>query len=269
MNRLHRWVLSELPEDLRPFFNLRTLLPLAIMGLVATSVAPVIAVEFLYRLNLAKSGPLPTPPLRASLPSPLREAIAHAFVVPCRSSPYYPWNEPKTLVAMARRRAFVHNDCADVLLAQEQRFRLFGPWTRETSRMPGYALSIWLRRHWTPEQVLVKYVESASFGAPDGQPLLGAEAAAKRFFDLPLEALTPAQAALLAGVMGSGSMHSPWRHPDRALFRRQWILHRMHDAGALDDAGLAAALAAPLGVVGAAEPPPKQPGKPPGPDDPE
>jgi hypothetical protein len=59
-------------------------------------------------------------------------------------------------------------------------------------------------------------------------------------------------------ALANDGVHSSWRHPERALFRRQRILHRMHDAGALGEAKLAA------------EPPPAEPRRSPGgPDAPE
>ena len=88
----------------------------------------------------------------------------------------------------------------------------------------------------------------------------GCDDAAQKIFGHAVETLTAAEAALLAGLPQSPSSYSPWRHPERALKRRDFVLHRMREAGALDDAQLATALAAPLGVLAAAEAPAKPPG---------
>ncbi|MGE3373969.1 MAG: penicillin-binding protein 1C [Vicinamibacteria bacterium] len=79
--------------------------------------------------------------------------------------------------------------------------------------------------------------------APYGGQLVGAEAASRDYFGVGPELLTPAQAAFLAGLPQRPSGFDPRRSFERARQRQLQVLARMREAGALDDAGLAAARA--------------------------
>ena len=50
--------------------------------------------------------------------------------------------------------------------------------------------------------------------------------------------------ALLAALPKAPSAYSPWRNPERALARRNWVLERMAENGYIDRASLEAAKAA-------------------------
>jgi membrane peptidoglycan carboxypeptidase len=82
--------------------------------------------------------------------------------------------------------------------------------------------------------------------APYGDGLTGAAAASRAYFGCAVEDLTPAQAALLAGLPQRPSALNPYRDPAAAVKRQQWVLTRMGVLGHLDAAALAAARAEPL-----------------------
>jgi membrane peptidoglycan carboxypeptidase len=247
----------------------RWLLRLALAALLLCTVVPIVTFEVLYRVNLARASPLPTPPARARLPSPLREALIATGEL-CPQSTAFPWPAllKTTWWMLGGARGRQGPACIENQVAYAHAVQRVPPSTRPLGRLPiELALATWLRRNWEPEQVLSKFAESASYGTHEGKRLEGNEPAARELFGASADSLTPAQAATIA-ALANNPAHSPWRHPERALFRRQWILHRMREAGALDDAQLATALAAPLGVQGAVEPatPAAKPGSP---DDPE
>jgi len=85
--------------------------------------------------------------------------------------------------------------------------------------------------------------------APYGQNLIGAEAAARRYFGKPARELTVAEAALLAGLPKAPSRYQPFRHAEAARARRAYVLRRMAADGWITEAQRAAADAAPLGVA--------------------
>ncbi len=60
-----------------------------------------------------------------------------------------------------------------------------------------------------------------------GRGAYGIQAGAKRFFDVDVEALSVAQAALLAGVVQAPGRYDPARRPDEARARQRWVLERM------------------------------------------
>ena len=69
--------------------------------------------------------------------------------------------------------------------------------------------------------------------APYGNQLQGAEAASRAYFDTAAENLTPAQAALLAGLPQRPTSLDPYRHEAAARRRQQWVLERMRSLGLL------------------------------------
>ncbi len=66
---------------------------------------------------------------------------------------------------------------------------------------------------------------------PYGPRIDGVEEAAKHYFGTHAADLTPTQSALLAGLPNGPSRYNPYRHPDRALTRRNWIISRMAKLG--------------------------------------
>ena len=79
------------------------------------------------------------------------------------------------------------------------------------------------------EEILHAYVNQIAFGAG----AQGVERAARVFFGKPAADLTLGEAALLAGLPQSPSRYNPYRHYDRALKRREVVLHRMVATGYL------------------------------------
>lgn len=106
------------------------------------------------------------------------------------------------------------------------------------------ALAVRLERHATKDEILNAYLNNA----PYGLNLIGAEAAARRYFGKPARELTLAEAALLAGLPKAPSALAPTRHPEQAIARRNHVLTRMCVEGFVSDETLMDALAEPLNV---------------------
>jgi penicillin-binding protein 1A len=79
------------------------------------------------------------------------------------------------------------------------------------------------------EEILHAYVNQIAFGAG----AQGVERAARVFFAKPAADLTLGEATLLAGLPQSPSSYNPYRHYDRALKRREVVIHRMVATGYL------------------------------------
>ncbi|HEX4261567.1 MAG TPA: PBP1A family penicillin-binding protein [Acetobacteraceae bacterium] len=79
-----------------------------------------------------------------------------------------------------------------------------------------------------------------------GEGTYGVAAASETYFDLPLDRLDIAQAAFLGGLPKAPNYYNPTRHPDAARDRRNWVLDRMRQDGAITAAEADAAKAAPL-----------------------
>ncbi|MGD9420051.1 MAG: transglycosylase domain-containing protein [Verrucomicrobiota bacterium JB025] len=99
-----------------------------------------------------------------------------------------------------------------------------------------------LERRWTKQQILTAYLNRLDYG----NLRIGAAEAARFYFQKPLADLSLAESALLAGLPQAPSWHNPVRHPDRAIARRNVVLHRLAKTGTTDPARIQAALAEPL-----------------------
>lgn len=132
----------------------------------------------------------------------------------------------------------------------QQLARLLVP--RERTVVGKIKEALWALRlsaHLDKEQILVEYLNRV----PLGNGTVGVEAASRFVFGRPARMLSPAQAALLAGLAHAPAHEDPFRHPERALRRRAVVLERMRAAGFIDEDVLARALAEPLDPAGGRE----------------
>jgi penicillin-binding protein 1A len=74
----------------------------------------------------------------------------------------------------------------------------------------------------------------------------GVAEAAQTYFGKSLDALTVGEAALLAGMPKAPSSYNPVRNPSRALERRNYVLRRMAEDGAIDVVTASAAIGQPI-----------------------
>ncbi len=91
----------------------------------------------------------------------------------------------------------------------------------------------------TKQEILHAYVNQIHFGAG----AQGIERASQVFFGIPASALTLSQAALLAGLPKSPTRYNPFRHYERALARRNFVLQRMVEVGEISAREAAEAMA--------------------------
>jgi penicillin-binding protein 1A len=104
------------------------------------------------------------------------------------------------------------------------------------------ALAYHLERQWSKDKILTEYLNSIYFG----EGAYGIEAAAHNYFgynhpgcgegeDAPSCAsqLLPYESALLAGMISSPAAYSPRAAPESAVARRNLVLQRMVDTGAI------------------------------------
>src|SRR5437870_3722767 len=90
-------------------------------------------------------------------------------------------------------------------------------------------LALLLERRYSKNRILELYLNQTYFG----QGAFGVEAAARTFFGKSVGELTLAESALLAGLPKAPATYSPFDHPDAAKRRRNTVLTRMVDTGAL------------------------------------
>ncbi len=103
-------------------------------------------------------------------------------------------------------------------------------------------LAVRVSRVMSKQQILALYLNEIYLGNNS----YGVAAAAQAYFDKPLSQLTVAQAASLGALPKAPSSYDPFRHPQQALSRRNWVIGRMLADGAISAADAQAALAEPL-----------------------
>ncbi len=85
-----------------------------------------------------------------------------------------------------------------------------------TRKLKEVALAIELERDYSKDQILEMYFNQIYFG----EGAYGVDAAARTFFDKPIQQLTLPECALLAGIPANPSLYSPRRRSRAALARR-------------------------------------------------
>jgi penicillin-binding protein 1A len=96
--------------------------------------------------------------------------------------------------------------------------------------------------------ILGKYLNTVPYGTVGGQTAIGADAAARIYFDRPVSKLTLRQAALLAGLPQAPSAYGPFLHEGAATRRRNEVLGKMADLGYISPDLARRTMARPLGV---------------------
>jgi penicillin-binding protein 1A len=117
-------------------------------------------------------------------------------------------------------------------------------------------LAVKLERKFSKDKILEFYMNTVYFG----RGAYGVDAAARTYFSVPgkrrvtAQSLTPAQSALLAGVIRSPEFYGRKDHAASAKVRRNYILQAMVDRGWLSAKEGRAAMASKLGVSWAVKP---------------
>lgn len=84
-------------------------------------------------------------------------------------------------------------------------------------------LSVWLARHYTPDEILGIYLNRVYLG----EGAYGVDAASRLYFGVPATKLTLAEAAILAGLPKAPSSLNPLANPDAAENRAVEVLNAM------------------------------------------
>jgi penicillin-binding protein 1A len=113
-----------------------------------------------------------------------------------------------------------------------------------TRKFSEVLLALKIEHSLTKDQILELYINQIYLG----QRAYGFAAAAQTYFGRPLEQLSLAEAAMLAGLPKAPSRYNPVVNPRRAKIRQQYVLRRMHELKYITDAEYQAALAQPLAV---------------------
>jgi penicillin-binding protein 1A len=115
---------------------------------------------------------------------------------------------------------------------QLAKFTFLTPEQTLTRKAREMLIAFWLEAWLTKEEILERYLSNAYFG----DNTYGLRAASLHFFYRQPERLTPAQAAMLAGLLQAPSAYNPVKHYERAKRRMQLVVGSMVDAGYISEA---------------------------------
>jgi penicillin-binding protein 1B len=110
-------------------------------------------------------------------------------------------------------------------------------------------MSLILETKATKDEILELYLNDVYLGHRGSFALHGVAEASKIYFGKDVRNLTLSEAALVAGIIQSPQIHSPFANPERALERRNVVLRAMVDAGYITDDAAVRAQKEPIAVV--------------------
>ena len=176
----------------------------------------------------------------------------------------------QAVIAIEDRRFFEHGGvnylrmgkCAvqDVLSHQKEcggstltmqlaRGFFLSPEKKYTRKLREIMITFQLESRFNKEQIFEMYANQINLGQRGSFAINGFGEAAQAFFGKDLSRLSTAQCALLAGTIQSPNRLNPYRHPDRAIERRNLVLDSMVETGALTAEQAGSAKAEPLGLA--------------------
>jgi penicillin-binding protein 1B len=110
-------------------------------------------------------------------------------------------------------------------------------------------IALELEQKLTKEQIFEVYANMVPQGQRGSYTINGFAEGARAYFNKDLDDLTLPEAALLAGMVQRPSYLNPYRHPERALNRRNAVLDAMVETGAVTREEAKKAKAAPLNLA--------------------
>jgi len=141
-------------------------------------------------------------------------------------------------------------DCGGSTLTQQLAKNFFLTPEKTVSRKIAEAMiTFQLERRFTKQQIFEMYANEINLGQRGSYAINGFGEAAQAYFGKDMRQLDVAQCAMLAGLGQNPSRRNPYRHPDRALERRNVVLDSMVETSALTQSQADAAKAEPLNLA--------------------
>ncbi|MCP2519797.1 PBP1A family penicillin-binding protein [SCandidatus Aminicenantes bacterium Aminicenantia_JdfR_composite] len=106
-------------------------------------------------------------------------------------------------------------------------------------------LALKIERKYSKKKIFTLYCNQI----PIGPGIYGVEAASRYYFGKSAKDLNLEESALIAGLPRSPGLYSPYKHPERALRRRNWVLKRMVEEKFISEEIAKEAMKKPLNVI--------------------
>jgi penicillin-binding protein 1B len=140
-----------------------------------------------------------------------------------------------------------HMSCGGSTLTQQLARGFFlSPEKKITRKLREIMITFQLEHRFNKKQIFAMYANQVPLGQRGSYAINGFGEAAQTFFGKNLGQLDIAECALLAGTIQSPTRLSPYRHPERAMERRNLVLDSMVETGAITASEASRAKAEPL-----------------------
>jgi penicillin-binding protein 1B len=140
-----------------------------------------------------------------------------------------------------------HMSCGGSTLTQQLARGFFlSPEKKITRKLREIMITFQLEHRFNKKQIFEMYANQMNLGHRGSYEINGFGEASQVFFGKNLSQLDLAQSATLAGLLQNPSYRNPYRHPERAMERRNVVLDSMVETKAITPAQATAAKAEPL-----------------------
>jgi penicillin-binding protein 1B len=139
-----------------------------------------------------------------------------------------------------------HQQGGSTITMQLSRAFFLSPEKTFKRKMIEILIAVELEQKFSKQQIFEFYANRVDLGQRGSFTISGFAEGAHSYFNKDLKDITLPEAALLAGLIQAPSYLSPYRHPERAMDRRNTVLEAMVDNGAITRADADKAKAAPL-----------------------
>ncbi len=110
-------------------------------------------------------------------------------------------------------------------------------------------MALLLEFHYGKDEILEAYLNEIYLGQDGQRSIHGFGLAARFYFGRPLQELSLSQLAMLVGMVKGPSYYDPRRHPERAVARRNLVLHTLAEMDLIDESQLQTATGKAPGIV--------------------
>jgi penicillin-binding protein 1B len=111
-----------------------------------------------------------------------------------------------------------------------------------------FIMAVLLELHYGKEEILETYLNEIYLGQDRDRAIHGVGLASLYYFGKPVDQLTLTEGALLVALVKGPGVYDPYRHPDRALERRNLVLREMRNTNAITPEEFMLARSTSLGV---------------------
>ena len=139
-----------------------------------------------------------------------------------------------------------HEQGGSTITMQLSRAFFLTPQKTVKRKLSEMLIALEMEQKLSKQQIFEFYANRVDLGQRGSFTISGFAQASQAYFNKDLKDVTPAEAALIAGIIQAPSYLSPYRHPERALERRNLVLDSMVETHTLSQADAEKAKATPL-----------------------